>query len=167
VADTNDTRRSTRRRSRFRPSRRRSSNFTGGVTASLGGPSNRDRAVLDVTTTARSCAHSPGLGGFRWIGAGYVHTGALHLHDNMCRSGTASGVYEKPLVDRPIGAPPTRTRPFLSDSQKQQRMRRCSPDETYESRKQIELDAAIRYDEDGRAAQNTTRSRPRSCRGPQ
>src|SRR5205814_1018708 len=133
--------------------------FTGGVPAALGGPFDQSQSqFIDVTTYSQELRFtSPKIGGFSWIAGGYyVHTERFISTDNLVDRGAGvPAVYETPLVD-PANPFATNTNAtFLSDSQNNNAWA-VFADATYEFTKQVELDAAIRYDEDER--QNTTRT---------
>ncbi len=131
--------------------------FTGGVPAALGGPFDQSQSqFIDVTTYSQELRFtSPKIGGFSWIAGGYyVHTERFISTDNLVDRGAGvPAVYETPLVDpaNPVATNTNST--FLSDSQNNNAWA-VFADATYEFTKQLELDAAIRYDEDQR--QNTT-----------
>src|SRR2546430_8314728 len=133
--------------------------FTGGVPAALGGPFDQSQSqFIDVTTYSQELRFtSPKIGGFSWIAGGYyVHTERFISTDNLVDRGAGvPAVYETPLVDpaNPVATNTNST--FLSDSQNNNAWA-VFADATYELTKQLELDAAIRYDEDER--QNTTRT---------
>jgi len=133
--------------------------FTGGVPAALGGPFDQSQSqFIDVTTYSQELRFtSPKIGGFSWIAGGYyVHTERFISTDNLVDRGAGvPAVYETPLVDpaNPVATNTNST--FLSDSQNNNAWA-VFADATYEFTKQLELDAAIRYDEDER--QNTTRT---------
>jgi iron complex outermembrane receptor protein len=133
--------------------------FTGGVPAFLGGPFDQSQSqFIDVTTYSQELRFtSQKIGGFSWIAGGYyVHTERFISTDNLVDRGAGvPAVYETPLVNpaNPVATNTNST--FLSDSQNNNAWA-VFADATYEFTKQLELDAAIRYDEDER--QNTTRT---------
>ena len=128
-------------------------------TAAQGGPFDLSQSqFIDVTTYSQELRFtSSKIGGFSWIaGAYYVHTERFISTDNLFDRGAGiPAVYETPRVD-PANPYATNTNiTFLSDSQNNNAWA-VFGDATYEFTKQLELDAAIRYDEDQR--QNTTRT---------
>ena len=128
-------------------------------TAAQGGPFDLSQSqFIDVTTYSQELRFtSSRIGGFSWIaGAYYVHTERFISTDNLFDRGAGiPAVYETPRVD-PANPYATNTNiTFLSDSQNNNAWA-VFGDATYEFSKQLELDAAIRYDEDQR--QNTTRT---------
>ena len=128
-------------------------------TAAQGGPFDLSQSqFIDVTTYSQELRFtSSRIGGFSWIaGAYYVHTERFISTDNLFDRGAGiPAVYETPRVD-PANPYATNTNiTFLSDSQNNNAWA-VFGDGTYEFTKQLELDAAIRYDEDQR--QNTTRT---------
>ncbi|TLY88720.1 MAG: TonB-dependent receptor, partial [Gammaproteobacteria bacterium] len=128
-------------------------------TAAQGGPFDLSQSqFIDVTTYSQELRFtSSKIGGFSWIaGAYYVHTERFISTDNLFDRGAGiPAVYETPRVD-PANPYATNTNiTFLSDSQNNNAWA-VFGDGTYEFTKQLELDAAIRYDEDQR--QNTTRT---------
>ncbi|TLZ08692.1 MAG: TonB-dependent receptor [Gammaproteobacteria bacterium] len=128
-------------------------------TAAQGGPFDLSQSqFIDVTTYSQELRFtSSKIGGFSWIaGAYYVHTERFISTDNLFDRGAGiPAVYETPRVD-PANPYATNTNiTFLSDSQNNNAWA-VFGDATYEFTKQLELDAAVRYDEDER--QNTTRT---------
>ena len=128
-------------------------------TAAQGGPFDLSQSqFIDETTYSQELRFtSSKIGGFSWIaGAYYVHTERFISTDNLFDRGAGiPAVYETPRVD-PANPYATNTNiTFLSDSQNNNAWA-VFGDATYEFTKQLELDAAIRYDEDQR--QNTTRT---------
>ncbi|TLY66358.1 MAG: TonB-dependent receptor [Gammaproteobacteria bacterium] len=128
-------------------------------TAAQGGPFDLSQSqFIDVTTYSQELRFtSSKIGGFSWIaGAYYVHTERFISTDNLFdRGASIAAFYETPRVD-PANPYATNTNiTFLSDSQNNNAWA-VFGDATYEFTKQLELDAAIRYDEDQR--QNTTRT---------
>jgi iron complex outermembrane receptor protein len=97
---------------------------------------------------------SPAEGRVRWIaGAYYVHTDRFISTGNMVDTG--AGVY--PVYRTPSTNPLNPQATFLADSQKQDAWALFG-DLTFELTDRIELDTAIRYDEDTR--KNTTETPP-------
>jgi len=93
---------------------------------------------------------SPTAGQFRWIAGGYyVHTDRFISTGNMVDTG--NGVF--PVYRTPSTNPLNPQATFLADSQNNSAWA-VFADGTLEISKQLELDVAIRYDEDRR--QNTT-----------
>ena len=131
--------------------------FTGGVPAALGGPFDQSQSqFIDVTTYSQELRFtSQKIGGFSWIAGGYfVHTERFISTDNLVDRGAGvPAVYETPRVNpaNPLATNTNTT--FLADSQNNNAWA-VFADATYEFTRQLELDAAIRYDEDQR--QNTT-----------
>jgi iron complex outermembrane receptor protein len=133
--------------------------FFAGVPPALGGPLDESQSqFIDVTTYSQELRFTSNkIGGFSWIAGGYfVHTERFISTDNLVDRGAGvPAVYEMPLVN-PANPFATNTNiTFLSDSQNNNAWA-VFADATYEFTKQLELDAAIRYDEDER--QNTTRT---------
>src|SRR6267378_6810509 len=133
--------------------------FFAAIPPALGGPLDESQSqFIDVTTYSQELRFtSPKIGGFSWIAGGYfVHTERFISTDNLVDRGAGvPAVYETPLVNpaNPVATNTNST--FLSDSQNNNAWA-VFVDATYEFTKQLELDAAIRYDEDER--QNTTRT---------
>jgi iron complex outermembrane receptor protein len=129
--------------------------FFAGVPPALGGPLDESQSqFIDVTTYSQELRFtSQKIGGFSWIAGGYyVHTERFISTDNLVDRGLGvPAVYETPLVSTPLATNTNVT--FLSDSQNNNAWAAFA-DATYEFTKQLELDAAIRYDEDQR--RNTT-----------
>ena len=132
--------------------------FFAGIPASLGGPLDESQSqFIDVTTYSQELRFtSPKISDFfSWIAGGYfVHTKRFISTDNLVDRGAGvPAVYQTPLVD-PNNPFATNTNiTFLSDSQDNDAWA-VFADATFEFTKQLELDAAIRYDQDAR--QNTT-----------
>jgi iron complex outermembrane recepter protein len=133
--------------------------FTGGVPAALGGPFDQSQSqFIDVTTWSQELRFTSNkIGGFTWIaGAYFIHTERFISTDNLVDRGEGvPRVYHDPIVDptNPVATNTNTT--FLADSQNNNAWA-VFADATYEFTKQLELDAAIRYDQDER--QNTTRT---------
>jgi len=133
--------------------------LTAGVPAALGGPFDQSQSqFIDVTTWSQELRFTSNkVGGFAWIaGAYYIHTERFISTDNLVDRGAGvPRVYHDPIVDpaNPVATNTNTT--FLADSQNNNAWA-VFADATYEFTKQLELDAAIRYDEDQR--QNTTRT---------
>ena len=126
-------------------------------TAAQGGPFDLSQSqFIDVTTYSQELRFTSNkIGGFSWIaGAYYVHTERFISTDNLIDRGAGiPAVYETPRVD-PTNPYATNTNiTFLSDSQNNNAWA-VFADATYDFTRQLELDVAIRYDEDQR--QNTT-----------
>ncbi len=127
------------------------------VPPSLGGTFDESQSqFIDVTTESQELRFTSNkVGGFSWIaGAYYVHTERFISTDNIVDRGAGvPRVYRNPLVD-PNNPFATNTNvTFLSDSQNNNAWA-VFGDATYEFTRQLELDAAIRYDQDQRT--NTT-----------
>jgi iron complex outermembrane receptor protein len=133
--------------------------FTGGTPQALGGPFDESQSqFIDVTTWSQELRFTSNkVGGFAWIaGAYFIHTERFISTDNIVDRGEGvPRVYHDPIVD-PTNPVATNTNvTFLADSQNNNAWA-VFADATYEFTKQLELDAAIRYDQDER--QNTTRT---------
>jgi iron complex outermembrane receptor protein len=131
--------------------------FFATIPAAFGGPAGESQAqyIYEKTESQELRFTSNKLGGFSWIaGLYYIHTQRFISTDNLFDRGQGvPAVYETPLVD-PANPVATNTNvTFLSDSQNNNAWAEFA-DATYEFSKQLELDAAIRYDRDQR--QNTT-----------
>ena len=131
--------------------------FFAGIPAALGGPLDESQSqFIDVTTESEELRFTSNkVGGFSWIaGAYYVHTERFISTDNLVDRGAGvPRVYHDPLVD-PNNPFATNTNvTFLADSQNNNAWA-VFGDATYEFSRQLELDAAIRYDDDSR--RNTT-----------
>jgi len=127
------------------------------IPAALGGSAGESQSqfIYEKTESEELRFTSNKIGGFSWIaGAYYIHTQRFISTDNLFDRGQGiPAVYETPLVD-PANPFATNTNAtFLSDSQNNNAWA-VFADATYEFNKQLELDAAIRYDRDER--QNTT-----------
>src|SRR5262249_4701979 len=133
--------------------------FTQGVPAALGGPFDQSQSqFIDVTTWSQELRFTSNkIGAFTWIaGAYFIHTERFISTDNIVDRGEGvPRVYHDPIVDptNPVATNTNTT--FLADSQNNNAWA-VFADATYEFTKQLELDVAIRYDEDQR--QNTTRT---------
>jgi iron complex outermembrane receptor protein len=133
--------------------------FTGGVPAAVGGPFDESQSqFIDVTTWSQELRFTSNkMGGFAWIaGAYFIHTERFISTDNIVDRGEGvPRVYYDPIVD-PTNPVATNTNvTFLADSQNNNAWA-VFADATYDFSKQLELDVAIRYDEDQR--ENTTRT---------
>ncbi|MGN6453390.1 MAG: TonB-dependent receptor [Steroidobacteraceae bacterium] len=133
--------------------------FTGGVPAAIGGPFDESQSqFIDVTTWSQELRFTSNkMGGFAWIaGAYFIHTERFISTDNIVDRGEGvPRVYYDPIVD-PTNPVATNTNvTFLADSQNNNAWA-VFADATYDFSKQLELDVAIRYDEDQRT--NTTRT---------
>ena len=131
--------------------------FFAGIPAALGGPLDESQSqFIDVTTESQELRFTSNkVGGFSWIaGAYFVHTERFISTDNIVDRGAGvPRVYHNPLVD-PTNPFATNTNvTFLADSQNNNAWA-VFGDATYEINQQLELDAAIRYDDDAR--RNTT-----------
>ena len=133
--------------------------FTGGVPAAAGGPFDQSQSqFIDVTTWSQELRFTSNkVGGFAWIaGAYFIHTERFISTDNIVDRGEGvPKVYYDPIVDpaNPVATNTNTT--FLADSQNNNAWA-VFADATYEFTKQLELDVAIRYDQDAR--ENTTRT---------
>jgi iron complex outermembrane receptor protein len=133
--------------------------FTQGVPTALGGPFDQSQSqFIDVTTWSQELRFTSNkVGGFTWIaGAYFIHTERFISTDNIVDRGEGvPRVYHDPIVDptNPVATNTNTT--FLADSQNNNAWA-VFADATYEFTKQLELDVAIRYDQDER--QNTTRT---------
>jgi iron complex outermembrane receptor protein len=111
---------------------------------------------IDVTTWSQELRFTSNkVGGFAWIaGAYFIHTERFISTDNLIDRGDGvPKVYHDPIVD-PTNPYATNTNlTFLADSQNNNAWA-VFADATYDFTRQLELDVAIRYDEDQR--QNTT-----------
>jgi iron complex outermembrane receptor protein len=131
--------------------------FFAGIPVALGGPLDESQSqFIDVTTESQELRFTSNkVGGFSWIaGAYFVHTERFISTDNLVDRGAGvPRVYHNPLVD-PTNPFATNTNvTFLADSQNNNAWA-VFGDATYEINRQLEVDAAIRYDEDSR--RNTT-----------
>jgi iron complex outermembrane receptor protein len=131
--------------------------FFAGIPPSLGGPLDESQSqFIDMKTWSQELRFTANkVGGFSWLaGLYYVHTERFISTDNIVDRGDGvPRVYQNPLID-PTNPFATNTNvTFLSDSQNNNAWA-VFGDATYEFTNQLELDAAIRYDEDSR--QNTT-----------
>jgi iron complex outermembrane recepter protein len=111
---------------------------------------------IDVTTWSQELRFTSNkVGGFAWIaGAYFIHTERFISTDNLIDRGEGiPRVYRTPIVD-PTNPFATNTNlTFLADSQNNNAWA-VFANGTYEFNRQLELDVALRYDEDQR--QNTT-----------
>jgi iron complex outermembrane recepter protein len=124
---------------------------------SQGGPFDLSQSqFIDVTTWSQELRFTSNkVGGFAWIaGAYFIHTDRFISTDNLVDRGQGvPRVYREPIVD-PTNPFATNTNvTFLADSQSNDAWA-VFANGTYDFSKQLELDVAIRYDEDQR--QNTT-----------
>jgi iron complex outermembrane receptor protein len=131
--------------------------FGASPTAAQGGPFDLSQSqFIDETTYSQELRFTSNkVGGFSWIaGAYYVHTERFISTDNIIDRGLGvPAVYQTPIVD-PTNPYATNTNyTFLADSWNNNAWA-VFADATWELSKQLEFDAAIRYDEDQR--QNTT-----------
>jgi iron complex outermembrane recepter protein len=133
--------------------------LTAGVPAAIGGPFDQSQSqFIDVTTWSQELRFTSNkVGGFAWIaGAYFIHTERFISTDNLVDRGEGvPRVYQNPIVDpaNPVATNTNTT--FLADSQNNNAWA-VFADASYEFTKQLELDVALRYDEDQR--QNTTRT---------
>jgi iron complex outermembrane recepter protein len=133
--------------------------FFAGIPPALGGPLDESQSqFIDVTTYSQELRFtSKKMGGFSWIAGGYfVHTERFISTDNIVDRGLGvPDVYETPLVN-PANPFATNTNvTFLADSQNNNAWA-VFADATYEFTQQLELDTAIRYDEDDRRNKTDT-----------
>jgi len=124
---------------------------------SQGGPFDLSQSqFIDVTTWSQELRFTSNkVGGFAWIaGAYFIHTDRFISTDNIVDRGEGvPRVYRDPIVD-PTNPFATNTNvTFLADSQSNNAWA-VFADATYDFTRQLELDVALRYDEDQR--QNTT-----------
>ncbi len=131
--------------------------FFATIPPALGGPLDESQSqFIDVKTWSQEFRFAANkVGGFSWqAGVYYVHTERFISTDNIVDRGTGvPRVYQNPLVDPTNPFADNTNVTFLSDSQNNNAWA-VFGDATYELTSQLELDAAIRYDEDSR--QNTT-----------
>jgi iron complex outermembrane recepter protein len=131
--------------------------FFAGIPAALGGPLDESQAqFIDETTESQEIRFTSNkTAGFSWIaGAYFVHTERFISTDNLVdRGGGVPRVYHDPIVDPANPFADGTNVTFLADSQNNNAWALFG-DATYEINQQLELDAAIRYDEDSR--RNTT-----------
>jgi iron complex outermembrane receptor protein len=131
--------------------------FFAGIPNALGGPLDESQAqYIDVKTWSQELRFTADkVGSFSWMaGAYFVHTERFISTDNIVdRGGGVPRVYRTPLIDpnNPFADGTNVT--FLADSQNNNAWA-VFGDATYDLTRQLEIDAAIRYDEDSR--QNTT-----------
>ncbi len=126
-------------------------------TPAQGGPFDLSQSqFIDMTTWSEELRFTSNkVGGFAWIaGAYFIHTDRFISTDNLVDRGEGvPRVYRDPIVD-PANPFATNTNvTFLADSQSNDAWAAFA-DATYDFSRQLELDVAIRYDEDQR--QNTT-----------
>ncbi len=131
--------------------------FGAAPTPAQGGPFDLSQSqFIDVTTYSQELRFTSNkVNDFSWIaGAYFIHTERFISTDNIIDRGLGvPRVYQTPIVD-PTNPYATNTNfTFLADSQNNNAWA-VFADATYEFTKQLEFDAAIRYDEDRR--QNTT-----------
>jgi iron complex outermembrane recepter protein len=124
---------------------------------SQGGPFDLSQSqFIDVTTWSQELRFTSNkVGAFAWIaGAYFIHTDRFISTDNLVDRGEGvPRVYREPIVD-PTNPFATNTNvTFLADSQSNNAWA-VFANGTYDFSKQLELDVAIRYDQDQR--QNTT-----------
>jgi iron complex outermembrane recepter protein len=124
---------------------------------SQGGPFDLSQSqFIDVTTWSQELRFTSNkVGGFAWIaGAYFIHTDRFISTDNLVDRGQGvPRVYRAPIID-PTNPFATNTNvTFLADSQSNNAWA-AFVNGTYDFSKQLELDVALRYDEDQR--QNTT-----------
>ena len=124
---------------------------------SQGGPFDLSQSqFIDVTTWSQELRFTSNkVGGFAWIaGAYFIHTDRFISTDNIVDRGEGvPRVYRDPIVD-PTNPFATNTNvTFLADSQSNNAWA-VFANGTYDFSKQLELDVAIRYDQDN--VQNTT-----------
>jgi iron complex outermembrane receptor protein len=131
--------------------------FFAGIPAALGGPLDESQSqFIDMTTYSQELRFaSAKIGGFSWIaGAYFIHTKRFISTGNLVDRGVGvPAVYENPIVDPTNPFANNTNVTFLSDSQDNNAWA-VFGDATYEINNQLEIDAAIRYDEDSR--ENTT-----------
>ena len=131
----------------------------GHPTAAEGGPFDVSQSqFIDVTTWSQELRFTSNkVGGFAWIaGAYFIHTERFISTDNLIDRGEGvPRVYQEPIVD-PTNPYATNTNlTFLADSQNNNAWA-VFANGTYDFSRELQLDVAIRYDEDQR--QNTTRT---------
>ena len=130
--------------------------FFAGIPAALGGPLDESQSqFIDMKTWSQELRFTANkVGGFSWMaGLYYVHTERFISTDNIVDRGGGSvpRVYRQPLISTLFADGTNVT--FLSDSQNNNAWA-VFGDATYDITSRLEVDAAIRYDEDSR--QNTT-----------
>jgi len=130
--------------------------FFAGIPAALGGPLDESQSqFIDMKTWSQELRFTANkVGGFSWMaGLYYVHTERFISTDNIVDrgGGTVPRVYRQPLISTPLADGTNVT--FLADSQNNNAWA-VFGDATYDITSRLEVDAAIRYDEDSR--QNTT-----------
>jgi iron complex outermembrane recepter protein len=124
---------------------------------SQGGPFDLSQSqFIDVTTWSQELRFTSNkIGAFAWIaGAYFIHTDRFISTDNLVDRGEGvPRVYREPIVD-PTNPFATNTNvTFLADSQSNDAWA-VFANGTYDFSKELELDVALRYDQDRR--QNTT-----------
>ncbi|MBS0420314.1 MAG: TonB-dependent receptor [Proteobacteria bacterium] len=131
--------------------------FFAGIPAGLGGPLDESQSqFIDVKTWSQELRFTADkVGPFSWMaGLYYVHTERFISTDNLVdRGGGVPRVYRNPIVDPSNPFADGTNVTFLSDSQNNDAWA-VFGDATYDITSRLELDAAIRYDEDSR--QNRT-----------
>lgn len=131
--------------------------FFAGIPAALGGPLDESQAqFIDVQTWSQELRFTADkVGPFSWMaGAYFVHTERFISTDNIVdRGGGVPRVYRNPIIDPANPFADGTNITFLADSQNNNAWA-VFGDATYDITSQLELDAAIRYDQDRR--QNTT-----------
>src|SRR3954468_11236684 len=132
--------------------------FFAGIPAALGGPLDESQSqFIDMKTWSQELRFTANkVGGFSWMaGLYYVHTERFISTDNIVDRGGGSvpRVYRTPLIDPSNPFADGTNVTFLSDSQNNNAWA-VFGDATYDITSRLEVDAAIRYDEDSR--QNTT-----------
>ena len=130
--------------------------FFAGIPAALGGPLDESQSqFIDMKTWSQELRFTADkVGGFSWMaGLYYVHTERFISTDNIVDrgGGTVPRVYRQPLISTLFADGTNVT--FLADSQNNNAWA-VFGDATYDITSRLEVDAAIRYDEDSR--QNTT-----------
>ena len=126
-------------------------------TAAEGGPFDVSQSqFIDMTTWSQELRFTSNkVGGFAWIaGAYFIHTERFISTDNLIDRGEGvPRVYQTPIVD-PTNPYATNTNlTFLADSQNNNAWAVFAQG-TYDFTRDLELDVALRYDQDSR--QNTT-----------
>jgi len=131
--------------------------FFAGIPAGLGGPLDESQSqFIDVKTWSQELRFTADkVGPFSWMaGLYYVHTERFISTDNIVdRGGGVPRVYRNPIIDPSNPFADGTNVTFLSDSQNNNAWA-VFGDATYDITSRLELDAAIRYDEDSR--QNRT-----------
>jgi iron complex outermembrane receptor protein len=132
--------------------------FFAGIPAALGGPLDESQSqFIDMKTWSQELRFTADkVGGFSWMaGLYYVHTERFISTDNIVDRGGGSvpRVYRNPRIDPSNPFADGTNVTFLSDSQNNNAWA-VFGDATYDITSRLEVDAAIRYDEDSR--QNRT-----------